>query len=170
VDAFSLNARSPEPDLQPVDLNVLVREVLELYAASSVKLVEELEGGLPEVAGDSAKLRQVIHNLLQNAEHALAGRRDARVVVRTELTSRHVRLTVVDNGPGFPENLLSRVFEPYVTSKSKGTGLGLAIVKKIVEEHNGSIAIANRSEGGAAVEILLPLAASTAAEQKVINR
>ena len=169
VDAFSLYARSPEPDLQPVDLNVLIREVLELYASSRVTLVQELDSGLPPVPGDSAKLRQVIHNLLQNAEHALARRADARVVVRTESLGGSVRLSLSDNGPGFPENLISRVFEPYVTSKSKGTGLGLAIVKKIVEEHNGAISVANRGQGGATVEIVLP-AASVSAEQKVINR
>jgi PAS domain S-box-containing protein len=171
VDAFSRYARSPEPDLQPVDLNMLVREVLELYGSSRIGLALELSPALPAVAGDSVKLRQVIHNLLQNAEHAMAEVAAPRVVVRTEPAPEGVRLSVADNGPGFPEELMSRLFEPYVTTKSKGTGLGLAIVKKIVEEHNGAISIFNAAQGGAVVEIVLPLAsAAKAAEVKVINR
>jgi PAS domain S-box-containing protein len=169
VDAFSTYARAAEPDLKPVDLNVLVREVLELYTSSRIALAIELAAGLPPVAGDSVKLRQVIHNLLQNAEHALADNAAPRVLVRTEAVGEGVRISVSDNGPGFPEELIARVFEPYVTSKTKGTGLGLAIVKRIVEEHNGSISITNLIEGGAAVRIVLPRAA-TVAEAKVINR
>jgi len=69
-----------------------------------------------------------------------------------------VRLSVTDNGDGFPEELMARIFEPYVTTKLRGTGLGLAIVKKIVDEHHGSIAIENRPERGASVSVLLPLA------------
>jgi nitrogen fixation/metabolism regulation signal transduction histidine kinase len=171
VDAFSLYARSPEPDLQPVDLNVLVREVLELYGSSRIGLSLELASGLPPVAGDSVKLRQVIHNLLQNAEHALAEVSAPRVVVRTEAVQQGVRMTVADNGPGFPEELMSRLFEPYVTTKTKGTGLGLAIVKKIVEEHNGSISISNSPQGGAVIHIVLPRAAAAkAAEVRAIKR
>ena len=67
-----------------------------------------------------------------------------------------------DNGSGFPENIMQRAFEPYVTTKPKGTGLGLAIVKKIVDEHHGTISIENRTEGatvlGAQIRIVLPLA------------
>lgn len=170
VDAFSRYARSPEPDLQPVDLNMLVREVLELYGSSRIGLALELTPGLPAVAGDSVKLRQVIHNLLQNAEHAMAEVAAPRVVVRTEPAPEGVRLSVADNGPGFPEELMGRLFEPYVTTKSKGTGLGLAIVKKIVEEHNGAISIFNAAQGGAVVEIMLPPASAARAEAKVINR
>ena len=68
------------------------------------------------------------------------------------------------NGPGFPAELMARVFEPYVTTKERGTGLGLAIVKKIVDEHRGRIDIANRPPVGAEVRILLPLATVVAAE------
>jgi nitrogen fixation/metabolism regulation signal transduction histidine kinase len=110
------------------------------------------------VQGDPARLRQVFHNLLQNAEQAVAERADPRIVVRTSKSGGAARLAVLDNGPGFPPEILARAFEPYVTTKSKGTGLGLAIVKKIVEEHNGSIQIANVAGGGAEVSILLPLA------------
>jgi nitrogen fixation/metabolism regulation signal transduction histidine kinase len=171
VDAFSQYARSPEPDLHPVDLNVLVREVLDLYAASRSAMTLELAQSLPPISGDSAKLRQVIHNLLQNAEHAVSEVTRPRIVIATEAIAGGARLTIRDNGPGFPEQTMGRVFEPYVTTKSRGTGLGLAIVKKIIEEHNGTISIANPPDGGAAIEVILPRASRpAAAEVKVINR
>ena len=113
----------------------------------------------------------MIHNLLQNAEQAIADVSTPRIVVRTEPAERGAKITVADNGPGFPEQLMARVFEPYVTTRSKGTGLGLAIVKKIIEEHNGTITISNPPGGGAAVEIVLPRAsAEAAAEAVVINQ
>jgi nitrogen fixation/metabolism regulation signal transduction histidine kinase len=141
--------------------------VLALYEAHRLVIVPDLEEGLSLVQGDPARLRQVFHNLLQNAEQAVAERADPRIVVRTNETDGAARLAVLDNGPGFPPEILARAFEPYVTTKSKGTGLGLAIVKKIVEEHNGSIQIANLAGGGAEVSILLPLAKPRAHVQRL---
>jgi nitrogen fixation/metabolism regulation signal transduction histidine kinase len=158
VDAFNQYARTPETQLQPLDLNALLREVLALYEAHKLVIVTELADSLSLVQGDPARLRQVFHNLLQNAEHAVVDRADPRIVVRTREVEGAAKLDVLDNGPGFLPEILARAFEPYVTTKSKGTGLGLAIVKKIVEEHNGSIQIANIAGGGAEVSILLPLA------------
>ena len=104
--------------------------------------------GLPPVWADGAQIRQVIHNLVQNAQDSLDHTRsagaNAAIEVRTELAGDRVRLAVSDNGGGFPEELMARIFEPYVTTKPRGTGLGLAIVKKIVDEHHGSVAIENR--------------------------
>jgi C4-dicarboxylate-specific signal transduction histidine kinase len=127
----------------------------------------ELAANLPLVSGDTAKLRQVIHNLLQNAEQAVSDLAVPRILVRTEAVDTGVQLTMRDNGPGFPEALLGRVFEPYVTTKAKGTGLGLAIVKKIVEEHNGRIVVANDPGGGANVTIILPAVPARIAELRV---
>jgi PAS domain S-box-containing protein len=158
VDAFSQYARAPETTLHPLDLNTVVREVLTLYEAQRPAISLELEPGLPLVQGDPARLRQVIHNLLQNAEQAILDRSQPRITVRTRLEGAAARLSVLDNGPGFPPEMLARAFEPYVTTKAKGTGLGLAIVKKIVEEHNGSIEFGNVPGSGAQVSILLPVA------------
>jgi nitrogen fixation/metabolism regulation signal transduction histidine kinase len=166
VDAFSQYARSPEADLEAIDLNRLVSDVLDLYESSLPALQLDLAPDLPAVSGDTAKLRQVIHNLLQNAEYAVAESAAPRILVRSEAVESGVRLSIQDNGPGFPEALMTRVFEPYVTTKAKGTGLGLAIVKKIVEELNGTIAIANSPSGGALVTIVLPRAESRAAEMR----
>jgi nitrogen fixation/metabolism regulation signal transduction histidine kinase len=163
VDDFRDYARMPAPSLAALDLNRLVTEVLALYDHSPARITARLEPELPPVRGDAAQLRQVIHNLLQNAEDALAGRPDARIEVRTERSGERIRLAIIDNGGGFAESIIKRVFEPYVTTKPKGTGLGLAIVKKIIDEHHGSVSIENRlaeaGRAGAAVTIALPLAA-----------
>jgi nitrogen fixation/metabolism regulation signal transduction histidine kinase len=162
VDDFGDYARLPAPVQAGLDLNALVADVLALYEHSRVPVAKRLAPGLPQVWADSAQIRQVIHNLVQNAQDALENRKEPRphpaVEVCTELAGDKVRLSVTDNGDGFPEELMARIFEPYVTTKPRGTGLGLAIVKKIVDEHHGSIAIENRPRHGASVSVLLPLA------------
>jgi nitrogen fixation/metabolism regulation signal transduction histidine kinase len=164
VDAFSQYARSPEMRVQPLDLNVLVREVLALYEAHSPLISVALQDGLPLIAGDPARLRQVIHNLLQNAEQAVAERSAPLIAVRTRLEADGVHLIVTDNGPGFAQEILARATEPYVTTKPRGTGLGLAIVRKILEEHGGRVEIANGRTGGAEVNVLLPVSERTHGE------
>ncbi|MCL2524484.1 MAG: ATP-binding protein [Betaproteobacteria bacterium] len=158
VDDFRNYARLPAPELAPLDLNALIGEVLGLYESSVAAIAPRLAGGLPTLLGDATQLRQIIHNLLRNAEDALEGRSDGRIEIVTELAGRYIRLSIGDNGPGFPGELLPRIFEPYVTTKARGTGLGLPIVKKIVEEHLGSIEISNEPAGGARIDIRLPLA------------
>ena len=152
VDEFRDYARLPAAKLMPLDLSALASEVLALYAHAQEAgvLHAELEPALPLIQGDPTQLRQVIHNLLQNALDAVAERSGGRVRLRTEVSRssedgqpRAVRLQVVDNGPGFPDKVLKRAFEPYVTTKSKGTGLGLAVVKKIADEHGARVRIAN---------------------------
>jgi nitrogen fixation/metabolism regulation signal transduction histidine kinase len=163
VDDFGEYARTPAPSLAALDLNQLVGEVLALYDHSPARIAARLDPGLPLIRGDATQLRQVIHNLLQNAEDALAGHPDPRIEIRTERSGAGVRLSISDNGGGFAESIMKRAFEPYVTTKPKGTGLGLAIVKKIIDEHHGTVSIENRAatggKGGAAVTIALPLAA-----------
>jgi nitrogen fixation/metabolism regulation signal transduction histidine kinase len=171
VDDFRDYAKAPPAVLSPLDLNDLIEQILNLYLAGdgSDVIHAALAGGLPKVMGDATQLRQVIHNLLQNAQDALADRPPEdgapRIDITTEAihyvgadgaTGTAVRLAIVDNGPGFAPRILSRAFEPYVTSKARGTGLGLPMVKKIVDEHGGRIDVANRSDGsGASVSILL---------------
>ncbi|MFC7515459.1 ATP-binding protein [Herbaspirillum sp. GCM10030257] len=171
VDDFRDYAKTPPAVLTPLSLNELVEEILHLYTAGDERDIIHavLAPNLPQVMGDETQLRQVIHNLLQNAQDAVADRpadaTKARIDVLTETVHYQdsdgesrtaVRLSVTDNGPGFSSKILARAFEPYVTSKAKGTGLGLAMVKKIIDEHGGRIDIKNQSSGtGAKVAILL---------------
>ena len=134
-------------------------EVAHLYVSetSEVPVRLDLDARCPRMMGDAQQLRQVLHNLLQNAQDATetAGRRSEEfgVTVRTQWleTAGRVRLSVIDCGTGFPEHILKRAFEPYVTTKAKGTGLGLAVVKKIADEHGTRVDIANRLVDGEVV-------------------
>ena len=152
VDEFRDYARLPAARLLPLDLNALVVEVLGLYAQAQEQgqLQAHLTAPLPLIDGDATQLRQVIHNLVQNALDAVADQPDGAVQVITEVARgdagelRAVRLKVSDNGPGFGAKVLKRAFEPYVTTKPRGTGLGLAVVKKIADEHGARVRIVNR--------------------------
>ncbi|MES2318781.1 MAG: ATP-binding protein [Pseudomonadota bacterium] len=171
VDDFRDYAKAPPAVLQKLDLNCLIDEILHLYLAGDGNDIihASLAPKLPPVMGDPTQLRQVIHNLLQNAQDAMNDRGPdappARIDVTTETIHYKgadgtagiaVRLAITDNGPGFAPKILARAFEPYVTSKVRGTGLGLPMVKKIIDEHGGRIEIQNRSDGtGASVLILL---------------
>ncbi len=151
VNEFRDYARLPAAQMQPLDLNTLASEVLALYgqAQDSGVLTAEWASGMPLIQGDATQLRQVVHNLVQNALDAVAGLPGAHVELSTSLALgehgelRAVRLTVIDNGPGFADKVLKRAFEPYVTTKAKGTGLGLAVVKKIADEHAARLRVAN---------------------------
>ncbi len=156
VNEFRDYARLPAARPQSLDLNALVTEVLSLYATAQEagRLRPELAVSPPAILGDTTQLRQVIHNLVQNALDAIAERPQGCVRVRTEVSRteqgelRALRLQVIDNGPGFSEKVLKRAFEPYVTTKTRGTGLGLAVVKKIADEHGARIRASNLTQGG----------------------
>jgi nitrogen fixation/metabolism regulation signal transduction histidine kinase len=161
VDDFAIYSRSSRLKLAETDINELVRDVLVLYESMNIALSMELAEPMPAVSADPALLRQVLHNLMQNALDALAATPAPRVLVRTIAGDRRgVRVIVEDNGSGIGKDVIGRIFEPYVTTKPKGTGLGLAIVKKIVDEHQGTISIVNIGDAerphGARVEIFLP--------------
>ena len=176
VNDFRDFAKTPTPQLKPLSINTLTSEILGLYEGSPLRT--QLDPRCPEIMGDPTQLRQVIHNLLQNAQDAtLEGPHPGEAVeVKTELVpygehngieQQAVRLTISDSGAGFPAKILVRAFEPYVTTKSKGTGLGLAVVKKIIDDHAAKIEIRNRMHGaevvGAQVSILFMNLAKEAA-------
>ena len=151
VNEFRDFGRLPQARLQALDLNQLLQEMMPLYDNDNalVPVSWHLSADIPSVSGDAAQLRQVVHNLIQNAQDASAQSTQPMVHVWTEqaATSQRVRLRIVDNGSGFSESVLQRAFEPYVTTKAGGTGLGLAVVKKIADEHQARIEIKNRLEG-----------------------
>jgi nitrogen fixation/metabolism regulation signal transduction histidine kinase len=162
VNEFRDYARLPAAELKPVDLNALASDILQLYGAEEgalgkakhglATIVPMLDPQCPAIMGDAQQLRQVIHNLLQNAVDAtdLSPVKQVTIATQWNAETQRVRLVVADTGAGFPEYILKRAFEPYVTSKSHGTGLGLAVVKKIADEHNARIDISNRVTDGVA--------------------
>ncbi len=158
VNEFRDYARLPAAELKPVDLNALISDVMQLYTSDHADQTvrTELDAGAPLIKGDAQQLRQIIHNLVQNAQDAQEGINDGVLTLKTEFarspgspaSSGRVRLIVRDKGSGFPEHILKRAFEPYVTTKVKGTGLGLAVVKKIADEHGARVDISNRVTDG----------------------
>ncbi len=181
VDEFRDYARLPSAELHPTDLNELITDVLALYSNDNadIPVRAELDPRAPLIRGDAQQLRQVIHNLLQNAQDAQASRNaelatagadsgaaaPAAVVIRTDYveTSGRVRLTVRDGGVGFAPHILKRAFEPYVTTKSRGTGLGLAVVKKIADEHGARVDISNLAHEGVVIGAQVSLSFAVAA-------
>jgi nitrogen fixation/metabolism regulation signal transduction histidine kinase len=171
VDDFRDYAKTPPAVLAPLALNPLIEEILTLYTGGEERGVirANLSPALPVIMGDATQLRQVIHNLLQNAQDAIGERAEGAPAPRIDVTtdalnyrnadgavSTAVRLQIIDNGIGFAPKILTRAFEPYVTSKPRGTGLGLPMVKKIIDEHGGRIDIQNRADdNGAKIAILL---------------
>jgi nitrogen fixation/metabolism regulation signal transduction histidine kinase len=157
VDDFAIYARqSGQGRMQPVDINALLLDVLGLYENLRPHVSLKLAEGDPVIHGEPTRLRQVLHNLLQNAIDAQAESPDPAYDIGLEVRGDEVALSIGDRGGGFPDDVVRRAFEPYVTTKAKGTGLGLAIVKKIAEEHHGRVTIENRSPQGAVVTLYLP--------------
>ena len=167
VDAFSHYAQPMQ--LKPVatELNRLLQDVIELHRQNNkINTFElDLDDTLPLVRIDPAGIRQVLNNLVINAADAMAdipsGRLKLRTHQATRSKNRSVTLEIRDTGPGFPEELLGSIFDPYVTTKTKGTGLGLAITRRIIEEQGGSIQAENDPAGGALVIIQLPVSLET---------
>jgi nitrogen fixation/metabolism regulation signal transduction histidine kinase len=166
VDDFSAYARASGLVLRSLDLNALIGEVATLYEPMQISIRLDLMPNIPRFMGDSKLLRQVLHNLMQNATDVLQDQANPEIMISTKVESGELYLTISDNGLGISENLLGRVFEPYVTGKIKGTGLGLAIVKKIVEEHQGRIQVRNQEPQGAQFVIILPLGGNESDEVK----
>ena len=152
----------PTLQREHVDLNSIIKEVLELYQGgdNQVRFELELDSSTPHIEADIGRLRQLLHNLIKNALEAM-DYKTGELLISTrcaeEHACRYVELKIKDTGPGFPEELIGQVFEPYVTNKPRGSGLGLAIVKKIVEEHGGILEAENVAGGGACVVIRLPV-------------
>jgi len=172
VNAFSDYAQPAKLELRSFQINPLIRDIAELYGANqdehnhtdypqSISIELNLEQNLPEIHADPERIKQVLHNLVLNAAHALSQTENPVLRISTAKVlvggAEYIELMAHDNGAGFPQDVLTHLFEPYVTSKEKGTGLGLAIVKKIVEEHNGIIRAENREPDGACIIIQLPV-------------
>ena len=144
---------------KPINLNQLIQDVVELHKHRTLEIDLDLAADLPEITADPDRLRQVLNNLVVNARDAAPENETPQIAIGTRRAGddSYVELLFSDDGPGFPQDILAHVFEPYVTTKDKGTGLGLAIVKRIVEEHGGSIWAENPVAGGARITVQLPV-------------
>jgi nitrogen fixation/metabolism regulation signal transduction histidine kinase len=163
VDDFAIYARQPLPGtMQAVDLHALLLDILGLYEYQRSYIHLDLAAPEATIHGEPTRLRQVVHNLLQNALDAQVDQPAPRIDIRTENRDGMFWLHIADQGTGFPSAMIDRIFEPYVTTKPKGTGLGLAIVKKIIDEHGGKVHIENSALIGAQVSIALPPIAAAA--------
>jgi len=162
VDAFGDYAQEPRLSLEAIRFDELVREVVALYQQGDpgLRFTLDLCAGPDGVAADSGRLRQLLHNLIRNASEAVNDGQASIHISSRVIAEKGVdwlELELLDEGPGFPPDVLQKPFEPYVTSKQRGSGLGLAICRKIVLEHNGRMLISNQPGGGARVTVLLPL-------------
>ncbi len=161
VNEFSEYARAPKLNLELTDINETIKEISHLFENSGIKITTTLLKGLPKIKVDINMMRQVLINLIQNAQDAMVNNtKKPSIKINTNKYKNYLILSIEDNGPGFSADILKKAFEPYVTTKSHGTGLGLAIVKKIIEEHEGTIAVENIKNGGANINIQLPISKS----------
>lgn len=144
-------ARPIRFDPAPADINRVCRDAVQAAAASrhNAAVRVELAPSLPELVTDSERLRTVLINLLQNADHAIDGIPRATVTLITQpVGERRVAITIRDTGKGIADEDLPRIFDPYFTTRRAGTGLGLAIAKNIIEGLGGSIAVTTRVGAG----------------------
>ena len=146
-------ARPSERERQPMDLNRVVDETMLLVqkqlSKGGVRITTSLDRSLPSIVGEPNALEQVLLNLIKNAEQAISGDGEIRIVTRAAVRPGWVELIVADTGPGIPAEHLSRIFDPYFTTKATGTGLGLSIISRIVDEHGGTIEVYSRPGHGA---------------------
>jgi len=163
VNAFSSYAQPVRAKLRSLNINQLIRDVVELHTSTliDIEVTLKLDDKLPEIKANASALRQVLNNLVINASHALENSKNAKLEIRSQIaakiTGEYIDLAVEDNGDGIPADIRDSLFDPYVSSKAKGSGLGLAIVKRIVEEHSGSVWTRDSRLGGAAMHIRLPI-------------
>jgi nitrogen fixation/metabolism regulation signal transduction histidine kinase len=163
VDAFGDYAQGPQLERSPMALDKLIKDVVALYLHEDQRVQFHLKliAGPSGFSADSGQIRQLLHNLVVNSSEASARDEKAQVHIRTRLITQAgkgwLEIEVSDRGPGYPEAVLEKPFEPYVTFKTNGSGLGLAISRKIVAEHDGRITIHNPTAGGACTTIILPV-------------
>ena len=164
VNTFTDYASTADRNPQQIDLNQIIREVMDLYRDNSKKVLikTDLDRDIPNVYADTVRVRQLIHNLVKNALEAVGKKGWVQLKTRCmkEYGCEYIELSVLDSGDGIDEEIVDTLFDPYVTTKSSGSGLGLAIVKKIVEEHGGMVLAQNSEQAGAEIILRLPAEAA----------
>jgi nitrogen fixation/metabolism regulation signal transduction histidine kinase len=158
ADSFSQLAKLPEPELKPLEIAALLREVVDLYQQPGIELVTDIGDQLPMMLGDRRQLRQVFNNLVQNGVEAMNGDGRLTVQARVDDLAGEIVIDVMNSSGRIDEENLERIWEPYFTTKSTGTGLGLAVVNKIIRDHGGRIELDNLPRGGVRARVGLPVA------------
>jgi signal transduction histidine kinase len=176
LDHLVAAIRNSSADAQLIELPSLLRESADLFAKGvspanrRIQVQTECDGHLPSVSVDPGRLMQVVLNLLNNAQQAIASSgRGGRIVVRTRLAEEDGRqwvvVDVVDDGPGIPEIYVDRIFEPFFTTRDDGTGYGLYLSSEILKEQSGRLTVCNNQDGGATFTIWLPAAEGSTVER-----
>jgi signal transduction histidine kinase len=153
-------ARQREPDLSPNLLQTAIDDILDLVRPDlerdQIRLVIAIDD-VPAIMCDLGQINQVLLNLITNARDALRDRSDGQIYLGLTAVEGHARLTIADNGPGIPPDVLDKIFQPFITTKKKGNGLGMSICYGIIESHKGRISIDSGSDRGTTIMIDLPL-------------
>ncbi|SMN11733.1 Nitrogen regulation protein NtrY [uncultured Candidatus Thioglobus sp.] len=156
VSAFADYANMPQIECKLLDLNTLIKQSIALYdAQKNINIEFDLSADVPKLLLDANNISRMLINLIKNASESAKKEHDLTINITTEYLKNEgiVRLNIKDNGNGFDESVLERVFEPYITTKEKGSGLGMAIVQNIVERHDGHIFAGNIKPHGAIITI-----------------
>jgi signal transduction histidine kinase len=158
VTQFLRAIRPSRPQLQPENINAIVEEAVRFFGpeieARDIVVETELRPDLPLLQVDRDQMKQAFYNIIKNSFEAM--KRRGILCIRTAMDDTHVRVSFTDNGGGMSAEALSRVFEPYYTTKASGSGLGLLIVRRIVREHGGELAIESTEAKGLTLTIRLP--------------
>ncbi|QDU62539.1 Sporulation kinase E [Planctomycetes bacterium Pan216] len=162
LDAFLRFARISELNPAPADLNKIVREVIEFQSAHAdacgIVLRDDLHASLPDVRLDADLIKQAVLNLVLNALHVMS--EGGELILKTRFDDRFVYLDVIDTGPGMSQEVISRIFKPFYSTRRGGNGLGLPTTKKIVEGHHGRLLVESEPGKGTAFTIELPIPTS----------
>jgi len=160
VSAFADYANTPEIRKTLSSLNTLINKSASLYDNhDDVRVDLDLSGDLPKIQLDQDAISRVLINLIKNAIEAKKDSSALNIKIKTLLKAKEglVQITIIDDGKGFPEEIIDHVFEPYITTKEKSGGLGLAIVQNIIEQHDGQIFASNIKPHGARITIELSI-------------
>jgi nitrogen fixation/metabolism regulation signal transduction histidine kinase len=159
VDDFAEYARPSKKQVEKINLIELIQEMQSLYQPSGITFDSSFASLRVIIEADPVSIRQVLHNLLKNAQEATTAQCHVSIKINKAIknNAEYVELGIYDNGSGLHGDQIETIFEPYVTTKTKGTGLGLAIVKKIIEEHGGVIWVDTSYNAGAGFVIQLPV-------------
>jgi nitrogen fixation/metabolism regulation signal transduction histidine kinase len=156
VSAFANYANTPEIKKVSASLNALINKSASLFDnQEDLRINLDLSGDLPKLQLDKDAISRVLINLIKNSIEAKKNKTTLNILIKSRLYSKDgvVRLTFIDNGNGFPEDIIDQVFEPYITTKEKSGGLGLAIVQNIIEQHQGQIFASNVKPHGARITV-----------------